>query len=467
MGSWGDTFTEQLRGDIFIDQQHGVIGGLTAAGRSVRLGAVSHRRARQRSGPIATAALALLILFAVPAASAEADDLRGASWLDNWLAQPQLTGTWFGARDALAGWGITPSARYGTDMQANVLGGRRRGKAYAGDLAVDVSVDMEKLAGFRGLTVGVSGDWASGTDLSSDIGNTFSVAQAFEGRMVRLSNLYLQQSLLDGRLDVKAGRFATGADFLLAPVDANLVNATLNPILDAVQKNVPGVTAPPNTTWGGRVVATPTEALSLSAGAFYSDPDLELPTATGTEFGISASAGYFVVGEAGYRVNAGKGDAGLPGRYRAGGYYDSNEYASLANPDRERTGNYGFFLLGEQMVYREGGAGSDQGLSLFGAFIYAPQQRINPIPYFASAGVRDRGLVPGRDKDTAGFALYYGRFSRDLRGQTYELVLEWTYAIAVAGWLTVQPDLQYVINPGGRSSVGNAVVVGAQLAVEF
>ncbi|MDO8477369.1 MAG: carbohydrate porin [Candidatus Rokubacteria bacterium] len=62
---------------------------------------------------------------------------------------------------------------------------------------------------------------------------------------------------------------------------------------------------------------------------------------------------------------------------------------------------------------------------------------------------------------------YYGGFSRDLPGQTYELVLEWTYAIAVARWLTVQPDLQYVINPGGRSSVGSAVVLGAQLAVEF
>jgi porin len=428
---------------------------------------VSQRPARHRSGPIASAALALLILVAALAVCAEADDLRGASWLDNWLAQPQLTGTWFGARDALAGWGITPTIRYATDLQANPLGGQRRGTAYAGDFGVDVGVDMEKLAGARGLTFGVSGEWASGTSLSSDIGNTFTVSQAFEGRVVRLSNLYLQQSLLDGRLDVKAGRFATGADFLIAPADVSLVNDMLNPILDAVQTNVPGVTAPPNTTWGGRVIATPTEALSLSAGAFYSDPALKQLTANGTEFGISGSAGYFVIGEAGFRLNSEKGDTGLPGRYRVGGYYDSNEYTSLTNPDRQQTGNYGLFLLGEQMVYRKGGVGSDQGLSLFWAFIYAPQQRINPLPYFASMGASYRGLVPGRDKDTAGFALYYGGFSRDLPGQTYELVFEWTYAIALARWLTVQPDLQYVINPGGRSSVGNAVVVGAQLAVEF
>jgi porin len=82
-------------------------------------------------------------------------------------------------------------------------------------------------------------------------------------------------------------------------------------------------------------------------------------------------------------------------------------------------------------------------------------------------GASYRGLVPGRDRDTAAFALYYGGFSRDLPGQTYELVLEWTYAIAVGRRITVQPDLQYVINPGGLSSIGNAVVLGMQLAVEF
>jgi porin len=388
--------------------------------------------------------------------------------LKSWVEQPQLTGNWFGARDALSSWGIAPSIRYATDLMASVAGGQQRGKAYAGQLAAELTADMEKLAGLRGLTFDVSMDWASGTDLSADIGNAFTVAEYFEGRnIVRLYNLYLQQSLLDGRLDLKAGRFSVGADFLSSPADMSFVNEALNPIVLAVQKNVPGVTADPNATWGGRVVARPTGSFTLAAGAFYSDPTLDQLTANGTEFGISASAGYFVVGEVTYRLNLEKGDTGLPGRYRVGGYHDSNQYASLTNPARRQTGNYGVFLLGEQMVYREGGVGSARGLSVFGGFLYAPQERINPVPWFASAGASYRGLVRGRDKDAAAFALYYGGFSRDLSGQTYELVLEWTYAIALSRWLTVQPDIQYVINPGGRPSIGNAVVVGAQLALEF
>ena len=102
-----------------------------------------------------------------------------------------------------------------------------------------------------------------------------------------------------------------------------------------------------------------------------------------------------------------------------------------------------------------------------GRSIYAPQASINPLPWFGSAGASYRGLLPGRDRDTAAFAVYYGGFSRYLPGQTYELVLEWTYAIAAGRRLTIQPDMQYVINPAGVSSVGSALVLGAQLAIEF
>ena len=273
--------------------------------------------------------------------------------------------------------------------------------------------------------------------------------------------------LMGAALLLKAGRFPTGDDFLASPIDFSFVNEALNPILLAVQQNVPGVTADPNATWGGRVIAQASAALSLSAGAFSSDPTIKQLTATGTEFGINTSAGYFVIGEVGYLVNAENGSPGMPGRYRVGAYYDSNEYASLRNTGRTQTGNHGVYVMGEQMVFREGGPGSATGLSLFGAPIYAPKASINPMPWFASAGASYRGLAPGRDRDTAAFGLYYGGFSRDLAGHTYELVLEWTYAIAVGRRLTVQPDLQYVINPGGVSSIGNAVVLGVQLAVEF
>ena len=424
------------------------------------------RHVREQARP-AAAALFLLILLA-SAGDGFADDERpGGAWVETWLQNRKLVQEWFGFRDTLVGWGITPSFRYATDLQANVLGGQRRGEAYAGEMFLDVDLDLGRLAGLTGLTFHVSGDWSSGTDLSADIGNFFSVAQYFEGRRTRLYTMFLQQSFFNGHLDMKVGRIATGDDFLTSPANVSLVNSALNPILLAVQANVPSVTDEPHATWGGRVMIWPIASLYVAAGAYYSDNTLDELRTDGTEFGIDTKHGYFVIGEVGYLLNYEKGATGLPGRYRAGGYYDSNRYTWFSDPDRQEQGNYGFFLLGEQMVYRESGSGSAQGLTLFGAFVYAPRQRINQLPWFASAGVSYTGLIPGRDKDAAAFALYYGAFSQDLPGQTYEVALEWTYAIAVAPGLTVQPDIQYIMRPSGRSSIGNALVVGAQLSIQF
>jgi porin len=150
-----------------------------------------------------------------------------------------------------------------------------------------------------------------------------------------------------------------------------------------------------------------------------------------------------------------------------GAYYDSNLYAGLADPGRRRRGNHGVYALADQMIFRESGPESGAGLTVFAALTVAPDQRINTMPWFAAAGLVYRGLLPRRGRDTAGMALYYGGFSRDLPGQTYELVLEWTYALALTPWLTIQPEVQYVINPSGRGTVRDALVVGAQMILHF
>jgi hypothetical protein len=40
--------------------------------------------------------------------------------------------------------------------------------------------------------------------------------------------------------------------------------------------------------------------------------------------------------------------------------------------------------------------------------------------------------------------LAYGKFSRALKGQDFEMILEWTFKVALAPWLTLQPDMQYI-----------------------
>ena len=46
-------------------------------------------------------------------------------------------------------------------------------------------------------------------------------------------------------------------------------------------------------------------------------------------------------------------------------------------------------------------------------------------------------------------------------------MIEANYQFALAGGLSITPDLQYVIRPGGVRGVGNAFVLGAQVTLSF
>lgn len=47
----------------------------------------------------------------------------------------------------------------------------------------------------------------------------------------------------------------------------------------------------------------------------------------------------------------------------------------------------------------------------------------------------------------------------------HELVVEAVYNAVLTPWLSVQPDLQYVVNPGGDAQLDDAVVVGLRVKI--
>ncbi len=74
-------------------------------------------------------------------------------------------------------------------------------------------------------------------------------------------------------------------------------------------------------------------------------------------------------------------------------------------------------------------------------------------------------MISCRPFDTQAFAFTWANFTAP--GQTYELVLEWNYGIAVTRWFTFQPDFQWVIRPGATGQIPNAFVIGAQAVLNF
>jgi len=98
------------------------------------------------------------------------------------------------------------------------------------------------------------------------------------------------------------------------------------------------------------------------------------------------------------------------------------------------------------------------------------------VNFYFDTGLSYKGLIPTRDNDTVGVGFGYAQLSNGARSGLAEeggspvgaeMVLEFTYQAAITPWLVVQPDVQYIINPGGATDLGNALVVGGRASITF
>ncbi len=117
------------------------------------------------------------------------------------------------------------------------------------------------------------------------------------------------------------------------------------------------------------------------------------------------------------------------------------------------------------MLYREKDK-SDQGLTAWTTLTFGPDQEINTLPIAAYGGAYYQGLSASRPNDVTALPFYYGSFSDDLPGQSYELVLEANHRFQWAPWLYLTPDFQYIINPNG-GGIPNAAVFGLEVSIDF
>jgi len=90
-----------------------------------------------------------------------------------------------------------------------------------------------------------------------------------------------------------------------------------------------------------------------------------------------------------------------------------------------------------------------------------------PLSAYIGGGVV-RAAPFGRDDDSVGLSVAHARFGAPYRvtqGALLDDETTWevTYRYAVRKGLTLEPDFQYVINPGGDLSIPNAVVVGVRM----
>jgi porin len=235
---------------------------------------------------------------------------------------------------------------------------------------------------------------------------------------------------------------------------------------------------------GIRLEVTPVDWLSYRGAVFQGNPFAQDVNRHGFRWDLSASNGYFSIHELTFRLNQESDSTGLPGTYKIGGWFDT---APDPNVNNTQSWSYGLHFVADQMLYREAHSDvapvtdskgqqtsaespTNQGLGMFTHLGLSPQNS-SFINFYIDGGLTYKGLIPSRDNDVLGVAVAYGHLSNDRSDNDrsnprYEILLEATYQIEFASWLSLQPDLQFVIHPSG-TNIPNALVLGARTTLSF
>jgi porin len=420
--------------------------------------------------------------------------------------QDTLTGDWGGLRGSLADQGIVFGLQEQSELWGNMSGGLKTGVVYDGLTTASVQLDLEKLIGWTGATFFIDAYQIHGRGPSGNlVGNQQIVSNIEATRGTKLYALWLEQKLLNGHLTIRIGQEGANDQMMITQYGALFLNSSFGfPGLPASDLPSGGPNYPMATPFV-RAEYQATDQLTLVGAVFNGDPappgsgDPQLRDGGGTAFQTHNHVLAFT--ELWYAINQGDNAPGLPGTYKLGAWYDSAHFAdqifdsnglSLASPAsngiaRAHSGGFAIYGIADQMLWKKSGT-KDQGLAGFLLVMGAPGS-YNLSNLFIEGGINWKGLFPGRDNDTFGLGVAYlgispaaRQYSQDVvaftgKGTVYsgnETVLEATYVYQIASWWTMQPDLQYVIDPGANvpsvyttKALKNAVVAGVRATVTF
>ncbi|MCE0521290.1 MAG: carbohydrate porin [Methylacidiphilales bacterium] len=390
--------------------------------------------------------------------------------------QQYLFGDWGGERTDLANEGITFDFNNIGDFLVNVSGSEVHHATYFGRFRGSTDIDFNKLSGFDGEFF-FSGIWQYGENLSADYLHTNTLTSSIAGaNSVRIDQLWYQMGFFNHKFLVKLGQVAAVNEFGATDFFDILVNDELGYAPNAVfNTKIPFSPAgKPGIILKGDL-SDLTPGLYVKAGVFTAYDDPYHPDTNGVNYINDFDYGLSGAFEIGYNEQ----NTHYAGVYKVGMTW--NPDVAYTNPATGQLyhGDYNGYATVEKTVYHPAGADGKpdikKGLDLLFEFVGAPGDR-NPLQYEFTTGGRYTGLIPGRDQDKLGFGLIYSN-----NGSAYsqansnsggpglggETTLELDYQYNPAPWFSIQPDAQFIIDPGGNSDRSSILVLGLRTIVRF
>lgn len=365
---------------------------------------------------------------------------------------------------------FTADMAYTGEVFSNVRGGLDTGTRYLDNLDVSVGVDLEDALNIPGTSFYASGLYNNDNSLSAELVGDAQVVSSIDATNAwRLYEAWVEHHWARGRTSVKAGLYDLNSEFDVNETGGLFVNSSHGTGAELGQTGANGPSIFPVTGLAARLQWRPVKKVWFRGAVLEATPgDPDRPRNTVIDFDdhegvLSIFEGEWAPSEK-LRM--------IAGYWRYSRAFDHLVYTDSDSDPLQTDGNDGAYALIEGTLFAHHGA-PDRGLAGFVRAGFA-EEDINPFSAYLGAGLVYTGAFSTRPDDQAGLAVAVARNGdaslEALRraGVTparNETNAELTYRFALADWLSVQPDVQYIVNPGTDQSVDDAFVIGFRFEV--
>ena len=347
-----------------------------------------------------------------------------------------------------------------TDLWQNTSGGVKRGGVMIN--TADAIFDFDGAAvGHDSWTANLHVLATDGHSLSALLGDLQTATNIEGDGATHLFEAWVRRQITPTTA-IKVGIIDLNADFDANETPGLFINSShgVGPDLSGAGPNAAPVW--PNGTAGIELQMTPTENSRFTAALFNGTPrDVDHPLALAAVT-LHKDDGVMAIAQGDWTSAKGV-------HWSAGFWHHTADFSPLdpsaTKPVSGQTGAYG--LVEAPLPFLDRSSGWIRVARVDDASSY--------VANYVGGGVTHDGLFASRPDDKIGLAFAYAGISDKARAasaldglplKSGELAFELTYAAQITPALALQPDLQYIIHPGGDSSLGDALAFGLRISLQ-
>lgn len=368
------------------------------------------------------------------------------------------------------GGGLALDVTYTGEPIRNMRGGVQRGSTYLDNLDLQLSADRGSLFGIPGLS-GLLYVLRNNTSEFSEkyVGDAQVVSNIDSPGEWRLFEAWLDWAPGDSDLfSARLGLYDINSEFDALETAGLFLQSAHGMGTDFGQTGLNGPSIFPVSSLALRLLTTSASGIYgqvVVADGVPGNPD----DPKSNRIDLSSDDGALVVLETGW--------SGGDWRKVAAGFWhytaDFDRLALTPGEDEplEGDGNNGWYLIADRTLW-ENGDRVAAGYVRYGQ----ADDRYNVFKSYLGVGATFTGFWPTRAEDSVGLAIARaatGSGYRQAQAQAGEAAddrethLELTYRAPITEWLTLQPDVQYIVNPGTNGLLGDALVVSLRFEIAF